>query len=87
MRAVGPLLVGARRFPPRVDRLLGLVAVALLAALVALATFADGGRLVWDGPLVAGVAAGGAAAWRRAPFVVVVVLASAVTALLRLATG
>jgi branched chain amino acid efflux pump len=61
------------------------VAVALLAALIALQTFAVGGELEFDGPLVAGVAAGAVAVWRRAPFAVVVVLAATVAGLLRLA--
>ena len=61
-----------------------MLAVALLAALIALSTLADGARLKFDVPLVAGVSAAGLAVWRRAPFVVVVVLGAAVAAGLRL---
>ncbi len=59
---------------------------ALLAALVVVQTLADGTSLVVDARL-AGVMAGGFAAWRKAPFAVVVAIAAAVTAGLRLLTG
>ena len=55
---------------------------ALLSALVITNTFADGNELVLD-ERAAGVAVAVVAAWRKAPFVVVVVLAAATTALLR----
>ncbi len=84
MKAVGPVALGRRVIPARVQRLFLLLAVALLAALVALSTFADGDRLTFDAPLAAGVGAAGVAAWRRAPFIVVVVLAAVVAAVLRL---
>jgi branched chain amino acid efflux pump len=86
MKAAGPLVLGARRLPPLAERIAGLAAVALLCALIALQTFTDGGELVFDGPLVAGVAVAGVAVWRRAPFVAVVLAAAATTALLRLVT-
>lgn len=84
MKAVGPVALGRRAVPMRVQRLFLMLAVALLAALIALSTFADGDRLTFDVPLVAGMAAAGVAVWRRAPFVVVVVLAAGVAGLLRL---
>lgn len=83
MKAVGPLIVGRRAFPERLQRMFLLLAVALLAALIALSTFADGDRLMADGPLIAGMGAAGVAVWRRAPFVVVVILAAGVAAALR----
>ncbi len=52
---------------------------ALLAALVAVQTFATGTDLTVDAR-AAGVIVGGLAVWRRAPFWVVVVLAASVTA-------
>ena len=55
---------------------------ALFSALVITNTFADGNELVLD-ERAAGVAVAFVAAWRKAPFVVVVVLAAATTALLR----
>lgn len=84
MKAVGPVLLGRRTVPMRVQRLFLMLAVALLSALIAVSTFADGADLMLDVPLVAGVAAAGVAVWRKAPFVVVVILAAAVAAILRL---
>lgn len=84
MKAVGPVLLGRRTVPARLQRLFLIVAVALLAALIALATFAEGTRLTGDLPLMAGVGAAGIAVWRRAPFVVVVIVAACVAAGLRL---
>lgn len=59
---------------------------ALLAALVVNQTVTDGQELVIDARL-AGVLAGAVAVWRGAPFWLVIVIAAAVTALLRLAVG
>ena len=84
MKAVGPVVLGRRAVPMRVQRLFLLLAVALLAALIALSTLADDGRLAFDVALVAGVGAACIALWRQAPFVVVVVLAAAVAASVRL---
>jgi len=58
--------------------------VALLAALVVVELLADGRRLDFDGPRLAGFAAGAIAVWRRAPFLVVVVTAGLVAAGFRL---
>jgi uncharacterized membrane protein len=68
---------------PRVRRTAAMVTVALLSALVAVQTLASGHRLVLDARLPA-VAVAAVLLWRRAPFVVVVVAAGAVAALLRL---
>jgi hypothetical protein len=54
----------------------------MLAALVVANTFGAGQALVLDAR-AAGVAAAAVAAWRRAPFLVVIVLGAAVTALVR----
>jgi uncharacterized membrane protein len=70
---------------PRTRRLVELLPVALLAALVVVEALADGRRLQFDGPRLAGFAVGALAVWRRAPFLVVVVLAGATAAVLRLA--
>jgi branched chain amino acid efflux pump len=67
---------------PDVQRVAGLLPVALLAALVAVGTFADVGRLTIDAR-VAGVAAAVIALVLRAPFLVVIVVAAATTAMLR----
>ena len=71
---------------PVVQRAAGLLPVALLAALAAVQTFADGTRLVVDARL-AGVAAGVTALLLRAPFLVVVVVAAAAAAGVRALTG
>ena len=68
-----------------VRRVAGLLPVALLAALVAVQTFAVGQTLVIDARL-AGLAAAVIALVLRAPFLVVV-LVSAITAALLRATG
>ena len=70
--------------PEGVQRYLSLSAVALLAALIATAAlFAGSAFAGWARP--AGVLVGALCAWRRLPFVVVVVAAAGTTALLRLA--
>jgi len=68
---------------PRIARTAALVTVALLAALVAVQTATSGGRLVLDARLPA-LAVAAVALVLRAPFVVVVVLAAATAAGLRL---
>ena len=83
LKAVGPVGVGARRLPPRVEQLLVLVAPAILAALVVTETFAGGRSLVVDARL-AGVGAGVVAVALRAPLWLVVVAGAAATALVRL---
>ncbi len=69
---------------PRIRRLVELLPVALLAALVVVEAVADGRHLQVDGPRLAGFTAAAIAVWRRAPFLVVIVVAAAVAALLRL---
>jgi branched chain amino acid efflux pump len=86
IKALGPVLLGGRQLPPRVNRVVGLLAPALLAALVAINTFATGQQLTVDARVL-GVAAAGVAIWRRAPVLVVVIVAAAVTALARAVTG
>ena len=71
---------------PRVRRLVELLPVALLAALVVVEAVASGRHLHWDGPRLAGFAAGAVAVWRRAPFLAVVVIAAVVAAVIRVAT-
>jgi branched-subunit amino acid transport protein len=69
---------------PGVRRYAALIPVALLAALTALQTFGHGSGLTLDARAL-GLAAAGLAAWRRAPFLLVVAIAVVVTALARLA--
>jgi branched-subunit amino acid transport protein len=88
-RLAGPLLRarlvragGTAELPPRLEEVLSASATVLLVALVATSTLADGGEFAGIA-LPAGVLTGGLLAWRRAPFVVVVVVAAAVAAGLR----
>jgi branched-subunit amino acid transport protein len=82
LRLAGLVLRGRLRLPPAVERLVDLGATALLVALVATAALLDGMAFAgWARPI--GVAVGALAAWRRAPFVVVVLLAAGTAAGLR----
>ena len=81
-KAAGPLVLGSRRLPMRVQTLVDLLPAALLASLAIVSTVGDGRAVVLDARLV-GLVVAGVALWRRAPFVVVIVLASAATAFVR----
>jgi branched-subunit amino acid transport protein len=82
LKAVGPVLLGGRPLPDRLTRFVALIGPALLAALVATATFADGRNLMIDARL-AGVAVSAVALWFRAPVLVVVIAAAVTTGVLR----
>jgi uncharacterized membrane protein len=81
-KLVGFLLPGEMLDRPGVRRITGLLPVALLAALVAVQTFAVGQTLVIDARL-AGLAAAVVALLLRAPFLVVVLVAAVTAAVLR----
>jgi branched-subunit amino acid transport protein len=82
LRVTGIVLRDRVRLPGRVQRYVDLGATALLVALVATAALTDGtGFAGWARP--AGVAVGALAAWRKVPFVLVVVLAAGTTSALR----
>ncbi len=66
----------------RVEPLTALIPAALFAALIVVQTVAGDETLVLDARVV-GVGVGAVAVWRRAPFVLVVVVAMAATALVR----
>jgi len=85
LKSAGPLVLGARQLPVRLQTLIDLLPAALLAALALVSTVGDGRAVVIDARLV-GLVVAGLALWRRAPFVVVIVLASAATALTRFVT-
>jgi branched-subunit amino acid transport protein len=85
-KLIGYIGLGQRPLPPVVDRCLALIPAALIAALIAKDTFAVGQHLQIDARVV-GVAAATIAVWRRAPFVVVVVIAAVVTATVRAMSG
>jgi len=82
-RLSGRVLRERITFPPRAEQLLAAGAVVMLAALVATTALTKGhGFAGYARP--AGVLVGGVLAWRKAPFLVIVLAAAAVTALLRL---
>ncbi len=83
LKVAGPLTLGGRPLPASVLGIVELLASALLAALVVVETFGEGRSLVLDARVV-GAAFAAIAVWRRAPMIVVVVGAAAVTALARL---
>ncbi|MFC9636752.1 AzlD domain-containing protein [Streptomyces mirabilis] len=82
-RLAGPALRSRVEFPPAVEKLMERSAVVLLAALVATTALFEAHE--WAGVArPVGVLVGGLLAWRKAPFVVVVLGAAVCTALLRL---
>ncbi len=83
IKAAGPILVGGRELPPRVNAVIALLAPALLAALVVTETFGDDGHLVLDERAL-GVGVAAVALALRAPVLLAVALAALVTALTRL---
>lgn len=83
LKVAGPLTLGGRPLPASMLGIVELLASALLAALVVVETFGEGRSLVLDARVV-GAAFAAIAVWRRAPMIVVVVGAAAVTALARL---
>jgi uncharacterized membrane protein len=82
LKAAGPVLLGGRELSARVRVLVGLLAPALLAALVVTNTLASGRHVVVDARL-AGVAAAAVSLRLRAPILVAVAVAAAVTAGIR----
>jgi hypothetical protein len=81
-KSAGPLFIGARPLPLRLQNLVDLLPAALLAALVVVSTFSVGQSIVIDAR-VAGMVVAALALWRRVPFVLVIILASATTAVVR----
>ena len=82
IKGSGPVLLGGKPLPPRIGRIIGLLAPALLAALVAISTFGDERALVLDERAL-GVGAAAVAIALKAPPLVVVVVAAVVTATAR----
>ncbi|OLR94852.1 AzlD domain-containing protein [Actinokineospora bangkokensis] len=82
-RFAGPALRSRITFPPRVARFLEVSSVVLLASLVAIYGLTEGAAFAgYARP--AGVVVAGVLAWRRAPFILVIAAAAAVTVGLRL---
>ena len=82
IRASGPLLLGGRRLPEPVARVVILLAPALLAALVVTETLSDSSGLVLD-ERAAGVAAAGLALIWRDSLLLAMAVAVLVTATAR----
>jgi branched-subunit amino acid transport protein len=82
-RFTGPVLRSRLTFPPQAERLLNTAAIVLLGALVASSALATGHHIGGVARPI-GVLVGGVLAYRKVPFLVVVVAAAAVTAVLRL---
>ena len=78
----GLVLLGGRSLPAVFERCLALIPAAVVTALVVKDTFTQGQHLVLDAR-AAGIAVAVVAAWRKAPLIVVIVLAAVVTALVR----
>jgi branched-subunit amino acid transport protein len=81
-KVLGLVIIGDRALPPVLERCLGLIPAALIAALVVKDTFSVGQHLQIDAR-AAGVGAAVIAAWRKAPLIVVIVIGAAVTAAVR----
>jgi Branched-chain amino acid transport protein (AzlD) len=82
LKLAGPLILGGRPLPARAMSIVGLLASALLAALVVVETFGKGRSLTVDARALGALFAVVALA-RRAPLMVVVIGAAAVAALAR----
>lgn len=82
-RLAGPALRSRITLSARVEQLMSTAVVVLLAALVATSALTEGHGFS-GAARTAGVAVGGLFAWRRAPFVVVVLAAAVTAAVLRL---
>jgi branched-subunit amino acid transport protein len=86
IKSLGPLAMGGRQLPPRLNGVVALLAPALLAALVAINTVGGDRELVVDARLP-GVLAAAVAIKLRAPVLVVILVAAVVTASVRAIAG
>jgi branched-subunit amino acid transport protein len=82
IKASGPIALGGRDLPPRLNGVVVRLAPALLSALVVVETFGRDHTLAVDESAV-GLAAAALALACKLPMVVVVIIAAAVTAALR----
>jgi branched-subunit amino acid transport protein len=82
MKSAGPVLLGGRTLPDRAMSVISLLGPAVLAALIVTQTIGGNHHYVFDARL-AGLAAAAIALRFRAPLLVVVILAAAVTAVVR----
>jgi branched-subunit amino acid transport protein len=82
-KAAGPVFIGRRALPRQAELLVELLAPVMLMALVVTQTFGGDEEVSVDAR-VPGVAAALIAIWLRAPIIVTMIIAAAVTALVRL---
>lgn len=82
-KAAGPVLVGRRELPPRLQACVELLAPVMLTALVVTQTFGGDEEIEVDARVV-GVGAAVIAIGLRAPIIVAMAAAALVTALVRL---
>ena len=82
IKATGPVILGGRDLPPRLNGVVARLAPSLLAALVVVDTFGHDQKLSVD-ETAAGLAAAAVALALRLPMFAVVVIAAGVTAALR----
>ena len=82
LKAAAPMLLGDRQLPNWLGGLTTLMPAALLAALVAVSTLANGRHLQLDARIV-GLAAAAVVLWRKQGFIVVVLVAALATAAAR----
>ncbi len=82
MRLTGMFVLARGLGNEVIERLARLVPVTVISSVVALQTFTHGRELVLDARVL-GVATAMLLAWRKAPLLVVIVAAAAVTALAR----
>ena len=82
IKAAGPVALGGRDLPGAFNRVIALLAPALLSALIVTSALADGDEIK-IGADTAGVAAGALVVWRTKSVVGSVIAAAAVTAALR----
>jgi branched-subunit amino acid transport protein len=83
-KAAGPVVIGRRELPPRIQSLVELLAPVMLIALVVTQTFGGDQEIEVDAR-VAGVGAAVVAIALRAHVIVAMAIAALVTALVRLA--
>ena len=81
-KAAGPVLVGRRELPPRVQACVELLAPVMLTALVVTQTFGGDEEIQVDARVL-GVGAAAIAIALRAPIIVAMAIAAVVTALTR----
>jgi branched chain amino acid efflux pump len=85
IKSAGPVLVGGRELHPRASAVIGLLAPALLTALILTDTFANGQDLTVDAR-AAGLGCAGVALVLRAPMLVTVLVAAVGAAAVRAIT-